>query len=155
MVAMADKEQLRRKIIRDVALQHGVAPDEIRGRGRTGELMEARIEAAKQLRLAGFSLVRIGQLLRRDRTVVRYYLNSSPSTAHKLHNMPAAVRYLPQAAREAIIEIAECQQTTPAMIVKEWLTERALYEIEAKQKCIGNWLPTPCRTDSAAVCEAA
>jgi hypothetical protein len=152
---MINRTELRRKIICDVALKHGVTLDDLRGRRRTSELMDARIDAATQLSVAGFPATRIGQLLRRDHTVILYYLKCSNSGARKLRNMPVAVKSLPQEAREAIIEIARCQQTTPAMIVTEWLTERAMYEVEAKQRFVGNCLPIPSRTDDAAVCEAA
>jgi chromosomal replication initiation ATPase DnaA len=65
-----------RAVLDDVARDHRLSVQEIRGRGRSDYLSCARRAAARRMREElGYSYPQIGELLARDHTTIHFLLN--------------------------------------------------------------------------------
>jgi chromosomal replication initiation ATPase DnaA len=59
-------------ILHDVAARHGLSVNDITGASRSHKFVPARHEAFYLLRLAGYSMLQIGQFCNRDHTTVMH-----------------------------------------------------------------------------------
>ena len=102
---------------------------------REEDVVAARMDAAHRLKAAGFGVVRIGEILKRDHAVIRYYLNKIPRENNRTRqSLRRRRRLLPDDIRAAIDEIAELEGVPPHVLLSQWISERARYEIEARAR---------------------
>jgi hypothetical protein len=120
-----NKEMLRDKVLSRVMTAHRISRADLLGKCRDADLVSARKAVAFSLSEAGFSMRHIARILKRDYTTVRQYLGFRPGTRLAL---PSSLACFPEDVRETIIGIAKSGQTTPAVIITEWINERARFE---------------------------
>ena len=116
------KELLRDQIISRVLIAHRISRADLLGKCRDADLVAARKAIAHSLRAAGFGLRHIGRILKRDRSTVEHYLGSRLKTCVML---PNSLNQFPEDVRDTVAAIAMAERTTPAVIITEWVTERA------------------------------
>ncbi len=86
-----------RDIIREVAREYRLRPDDITGRSRSSIFVKARIEAIHRLKAAGFNRCQTARLLNRDHTTILHHLNEkrrekSLARARRHHERRKAAR---------------------------------------------------------------
>lgn len=136
-IGMPEKAVLRKQIIADVLRNHRLGRVEFFGRSRFDELCAARKDAARRLRDAGFTTGHIARILRRERTTILHYFGEAMAQRKRIHNQNyRLLESLAAEVREAILQIAEIEHTTPAAVVREWLSERAKYELDEKRRVV-------------------
>jgi hypothetical protein len=84
-ITVATKIAQREQIIADVLRHHGITRDDLFSRWRNADLVEARADAARRLRAAGFTLKAIARALRRDHTTVMYYIDDTRRRMDRAH----------------------------------------------------------------------
>jgi transposase len=124
-----------RAIIKAVLNDHSLDPDDFFGTSRIDYLVEARIDAAVRMRARGYSHSRIADMLCRDRSTITYYLNPN-GRAVKRNSLrqTRAVKLLAPDTAKFVLEIANAEQIAPEMLIAQWISERASYEIEARAR---------------------
>lgn len=73
-----------RRLMEEVAAQHGLTGSDILGRRRDMQIADARAHAAYELRRHGPSLTQLGTLMRRDHTTILAALRRWPARAAAL-----------------------------------------------------------------------
>jgi hypothetical protein len=129
------RTQQRKEIIAAIIYEYGIDERLLTGKAKSHALVNARIDAAQRLRAIGLYHANIGVILNRDRTVIGKYLNktarkniSDRMRLKRLHRM------LPKDVHAVVNEFAEKQETTPVMILSEWIIERATHEMESRAR---------------------
>jgi hypothetical protein len=120
------KELLREQIVSRVLIAHRISRSDLVGKCRDADLVAARKAIAHSLRAAGFGLRHIGRILHRDRSTIEHYLGARVRVCMML---PNTLNKFPDDVRDAIAAIALAERTTPAVIITEWVTERARMQI--------------------------
>jgi hypothetical protein len=131
-----DKAKLRDDILASVKRTHAVTTSELIGPSRDPEAVAARADAAQRLKMAGFRAAHIARILKRNPTVIGDYLHGQyrgGKNDGRFVSMPFG-KHLPREVRDVVIEMARISNTTPEIILAEWICERATYELEAKSR---------------------
>jgi predicted transcriptional regulator len=124
-----------RDVIKAVLAEHRIHPEDLFGLSREPHLVAARIDAAKQMRALGYSHRKIGEILKRDRTCITHYLD--PKIREKKRRRLQQTRLFQglSADVQSIVEqIAIAEGVSLKSLMAEWVSERALYEAEAKRR---------------------
>ncbi len=121
-----DREMLRDQIISSVITPRRITKADLLGTCREEDLVSARKAAAIALKRAGFGIRHIARILHRDRSTVEHYLGLRVNARAAL---PNSINRLPDDVRSILLAKAKYEGTTPAMIVTEWITERARMEL--------------------------
>lgn len=82
-------------IVRQVAREHGLSVDDIRGKRKLPKLVAARIEIIQRLHALEFGMSRIGRAINRNHATVQHHIDPK----YKARNMERVRRYV--AARTA------------------------------------------------------
>lgn len=130
---------LGRKIIKAVLLEHGVTAEAFFSKRRHDRLVEARVDAAQRLERKGYTVARISRLLKREYSVVAGYLHPDWRARRKKRVRNNAVRFrafrlLGKEIGMFVIEYAEAEGVSFDVLLAEWISERARYEVEAKAR---------------------
>lgn len=134
-ITMPDKTFLRQKILAEVMRDHGVTRSELLGNDRHLGVITARKDAARRLLNAGFPAVRVGEILNRSRwTILTYFNQQSQRIKRDRIRLDKMLDALPEDVQAIIRSVAKAEQVHPYTIVKEWLSERALCEAQAKAR---------------------
>lgn len=122
------------EIIRSVLRQHMIHKDDFYSACREPNLVAARIDAAKQLREAGKTIGQIALALKRSNDTIRYYLEPGikrRKTAKHTETWPLS--WLDPDARKVVVDYALAEETSPRVIIAQWIAERASYEASQKE----------------------
>lgn len=81
-VKLAERREIGRSVIAQVAEVHHLAPWELQGKGGKGttEITFARVEVARQLRDRGWSLKAIGDSMNLHHTSILHYIDNPNQT---------------------------------------------------------------------------
>ncbi|MET4210503.1 hypothetical protein [Bradyrhizobium sp. LA2.1] len=120
-----DLEAIRDRVISRVLAAHRISKRDLLGECRDSDLVMARKAIAHSLRAERFSVRHIGRILHRDRSTIEHYLGMRVDVSMVL---PNSINCFPTEVQDAITAAARSQRMTPAVIVAEWITERALFE---------------------------
>lgn len=132
---LSGKERIRREILADVLKRHFISKEEFFGRSQRRELCEARQDAAKRLRAANFSNRRIGQILKRDRSTIVYYFNPEMVERKRVRRrIYQVLESLEPEVRQVVGKMAEAEHVSPMLLLREWINERARFELEARAR---------------------
>lgn len=134
-VALPGKVRVRHEIITGVLRRHLLSKEEFFGRSQVPEFCAARREAARLLKDADFSNRRIGQILKRDRSTVVFYLSSEMVQRKRIRRrIYKVLESLEPDVREVVSQISEAEQVSPMLLIREWINERARFEAEAMRR---------------------
>lgn len=120
------KEILREQIISRVLIAHRICRSDLLGKCRDADLVAARKAIAHSLKAAGFGVRHIGRILHRDRSTIEHYLGARVRVCMTL---PNSLNIFPDDVRAAVAAVAMSERTTPAVVITEWITERARMEL--------------------------
>lgn len=124
-MSRTDRELVRDRIINRVLTAHRISKADLLGKSRDADLVMARKAIAHSLKAERFSVRHIGRILHRDRSTIEHYLGMRVDSSMLL---PNSINCFPEDIREAITSVARSERVTPAVIVAEWITERARFE---------------------------
>jgi hypothetical protein len=119
------KEVLREQIISRVLTAHRIARSDLLGKSRDADLVAARKAIAHSLNASGFSMRGIARALNRDRSTIEHYLGFRVKTCMAL---PNSLNRFPDDVIQIVSDFARAERTTPAVIITEWINERARFE---------------------------
>ncbi len=129
------RSDIRKAIIASVIAKHSIEEAELLGDWRAQELVAARVDAARRLMAAGFTTSQIARALKRDRATVHHYLNDRARQNGRDYNrIKQQLLIIPADVRAVVDELAAKENVAPWLILKEWIVERAQYEIEARSR---------------------
>ena len=128
-----DRAKIRDDILASVRRFHRVTMAQLLSASRAPEIVAARADAAQRLKICGFHAARIARILNRDPSVISSYLNGKYCGGKKDKRFTSvSLGKIPSDVREVVTEVARLSDTTPEIIVAEWVCERAMYEASAK-----------------------
>jgi hypothetical protein len=131
---MKTRADMRREIIAAVLGKYELTPEEFFGRGRSRCYTVARRDAAKQLSAAGFSVVAISRIIKRNRSTIDHYLYDYVGKKRDRARILGALRKAPQGVTDIVGAIAAVEGISPVTLVAQWIGERAEYEAQAKAR---------------------
>ena len=123
------REKKRHEIVLDVLHRRGVTMDELLSKSRREKFVDARAEIASRLADLGYSYSKIGKILERDHSTVAFWLNH-----RKGGRLPQNITPIAADIRRFIEGVAAQRRTTAKLVVIEWLTDRAHFEINQQNR---------------------
>lgn len=124
-----------REIIKTVLRERHIGAEDFFSRNRDNHLVSARKEAALRMNKAGYSPSFIARAIKRNYTTVMYYLSESfQARKAATYRNRRVLKFLDPVARDVILETARLEETTPEVIIAQWVNERAQYEASAKAR---------------------
>lgn len=121
----------QRAIINPVLMKWGMTEEELRCGRRFVEYTAARIEIARLLKQADFSVAQIARAIGKSRRTIQYYLEEASKKPRKnMRYFVSCVRSdLPDDVRRFVQLQAEHRGITSSAMIREWAIERARQEI--------------------------
>ncbi len=121
------------KIINSVLLDHGICREDLLGRSRLTQLVEARKDAACRLSDAGYSRGMIARFLKRDHHTIVYYLDGRvQQMKNEKDRNRSPLYWLEPHVRQAVQEAAACEGVPVRDIIARWVADRAGWESAQK-----------------------
>jgi predicted HicB family RNase H-like nuclease len=133
-MSVPDKVRIREEIISDVLKQHGIGRDEFFGKLRTARHVDARRQVAYRLKDAGFSKVRIAEIIKRNHHTVSYYFGDASARKLSCSAQRRLFRRISGDLQHVVARCAEAEGITIETLVAQWVSERAEHEIAAKAR---------------------
>jgi predicted transcriptional regulator len=123
-----------RLVIEAVLSETRICAKDFYGCYRDKHLVAARALAAQRLFDLGLSPHRVATCLRRDRSTVLNYLPQHRDVRRQRHAATAIMHHLSAEARQVILDYAAAENVRPALLIAQWLNERAEYEGQARMR---------------------
>jgi len=126
------KSSRGKQIISAVLLDHGLHPDDFFGYARDQHLIKARMECAERLSAAGYNASEIARMMKRNHTTILNYFPKLRDTKNGRYLKNRLLEFLPPDIREIVQAYAKAEGVSIAVLIAQWVGERATYEAQAK-----------------------
>ena len=126
------KSSRGKQIISAVLLDHGLHPDDFFGYARDQHLIKARRECAERLSAAGYNASEIARMMKRNHTTILNYFPKLRDAKNGRYLKNRLLEFLPPDIREIVQAYAKAEGVSIAVLIAQWVGERATYEAQAK-----------------------
>ena len=126
------KSSRGKQIISAVLLDHGLHPDDFFGYARDQHLIKARMECAERLSAAGYNASEIARMMKRNHTTILNYFPKLRDAKNGRYLKNRLLEFLPPDIREIVQAYAKAEGVSIAVLIAQWVGERATYEAQAK-----------------------
>lgn len=121
------------EIIKAVLLDYAISREDLLGRSRLPQLVEARKDAARRLSDAGYGRGMIARFLKRDHHTIVYYLDGRIQQAKNENNRNRQPLYwLEPHVRQTVQEVAASEGVPVRDVIARWVADRAGWETAQK-----------------------
>jgi hypothetical protein len=135
-IPLPERAETRRKIIADVLAAYEMDADELfNNKTRNHAVSDARRDAVRMLRDAGFTRSQITRIMKIHHSSVDFYLSPNYRIKRKQEmRVLHAHSMLPSHAKDAVAKIAERDGVKLFAMLAQWIEERAQIEIAQRRE---------------------